>query len=252
MRMISPIVAAIALAGVSSMASAQSAPRMGGVINYHFAKGSVIVNGIPVYSFNTGKFGNSSRGTRLTEWLVNGTNTITITVDPLSKQAKATIELIDGSNKKIMALEQVGKGSQSGSFKVNGVPQWSWLSATPTDATAKGLKEALTNLHKAYGTADIATIIKVSTPTFEDSTKAGRRMSAANFKRRAGPMIKAGKVEPLGELTISRHADGKIFRIVAADGKPPITVTLERNGMKRRIRTGQWWSNFSGKWKVVR
>ena len=43
-----------------------------------------------------------------------------------------------------------------------------------------------------------------------------------------------------------------MFHVLGADGKPPIAVLIEEDGMKGALRTGEWWSMIDGDWRVVR
>ena len=131
------------------------------------------------------------------------------------------------------------------------MPKWRWLNATPVDAGAQGLTDSVGKLHKAFSTSALDDIVLLAEPFFAENELAGGP-SATDFREQVGPMLKAGKLVPLPKLTATRHADGKLFRVVGADGKPPIVVVIKQGDMTNAIRMGEWWSKLDGNWKLVR
>jgi hypothetical protein len=251
MRLMTAIAATVLLACTSAVADATQMPRIGTTAIYFNAKGSVFVNGVPIRSPDSGPSGTTSVNENISMWLVEGANTVGVSVEPLKDNGKATLKVWDREGKQMATLQQAGAGRQSGTITVEGVPQWRWTQATPVAETAEGLAATVAVLHAAYGTGAIDDIVRLSEPFFTDSAKVGG-MGADLFRTRAAPMLTAGKVQPLPTLTITRHADGRLFRVVGPDGQPPIALVLKRGEMSRAIRSGEWWSMLDGTWKVVR
>lgn len=121
----------------------------------------------------------------------------------------------------------------------------------PQDDAGEDLVVMLKELHTAYSRSDVDTVIEISAPFFADQ-KLTDGLSEEMFREHMGPMLRRGKLEDLPEVTVSRHLDGRLFRVIAADGKPPVRITMEEDGLKNTMRMGEWWAMIDGAWRVVR
>lgn len=252
MRLVLRHIAIIFLATWAQSAIAAELSKIGGVVNYVASSGTVIVNSIPVTSFAVDKYGSGGTGVDLTDWLNNGSNQITLTVKPVGAEGKATFELKNfGSGETLLSLTQEGAGEKSGSIEVTGIPEWAWINATPVTTPPDGLMAAVGDLYDAYSRSDVDRIIRISAAFFTDQEKLGG-LTAERFSGLLAPMLKAGRLEPLPETTITSHADDRLFRVVGSDGYPPIRVEMNDDGMKQSMRMGEWWSMINGTWQVVR
>jgi hypothetical protein len=246
------ITAAVGLIAAAYVpANAASMPRIGTTAIYFNAKGALLVNDVPVWPIDSGLNGTRSVNMNISMWLVDGTNTVAVAVEPLKDNAKVTLKVKDAEGKSLFEVEQRGAGQKSGTITVQGIPKWRWQAATPVAEGGDGLAGAVAKLHDAYRRAALKEITLLSEPYFTDNEKVGG-MDAVKFLTLAGPMLKAGTAEPLPQLTVTRHADGRLFRVVGPDGKPPISIVAKQGEMTRAIRTGEWWSMLDGAWKVVR
>ena len=253
MRVIKGLVAVLCLAVFSAAsAQAQDMPLLGGVVNYVAAKGRVLVNGIPVAHFNVDKDGSGGTSMQLTEWLRDGENEIVLEVEPTGERAKAELKVQDfHSSETRLTLNQTGVGTTSGTLTASGIPAWAW-EKSEARAEADGLADAMANLHAAYASHDVEAVIHIVAPFFADQKILGG-LSADMFRERIGAMLTSGKLKPIGELRITRHLNGKLFRAVTADGgQPPIRIELEEDGLKNTLKMGEWWSVIGGQWRVVR
>ncbi len=237
---------------IAGQVHAAEVPQIGGVLNIVAAEATIFINGVPVTTFAVDKDGSGGRGVDLTDWLVNGSNDIRLTVKPVTDQARATLEIQDfATQKALLTLEQEGAGEQSGEVTADGIPEWAFQRATPQAETADGLAAAVAALHAAYGKAEIDAIVEVSAPFFADQALRGG-LDETIFREQAAPLFKTGTLGDLPELTITRHLDGRVFHVTGPDGMPPVAITFEEDGMKGAMRTGEWWSMIDGAWRVVR
>ena len=232
--------------------AAAEMPQIGAVVNYVAAKVQVRINGVPVQEIDVDKDTSGGTGMQLTDWLVNGDNEIVLAVEANGERARAEIKVQDFTSRtELLALTQEGAGEKTATLKVEGVPAWAWERAVPQEDAGEDLLVMLKELHTAYSRSDVDTVIEISAPFFADQ-KLTDGLSVEMFQEHMGPMLKRGKLEDLPEVTVSRHLDGRLFRVVAADGKAPVRITMEEDGLKNTMRMGEWWSMIDGAWRVVR
>ena len=102
----------IVLTVQAGIVGAAELPRIGGLVTYMGASGTVTVNGVPTNTFSIGKDGAGAGSVDLPKWLANGTNEIMLTVKPAGEWGKATLVLRNLNTDEAMApVEQAGAGS---------------------------------------------------------------------------------------------------------------------------------------------
>ena len=136
----------------------------------------------------------------LTEWLSNGTNHVTLSVDRAGSPgpAEATLELVNMlTGETLLSLAQQDLGETSGSFEIDGLPGWAWDSATPQedDSGLVAAVAAVAALHGAYGASDIAQIVATCAPFFADQALIGGP-SATAFLRKGRTYARSGNACP--------------------------------------------------------
>lgn len=246
------LVLAFLFALASGASQADDIPQIGGVLNIVAAKTVLLVNGVPVVTYAVDETGSGGRGMDLTDWLTNGSNTIKLTVEALNERGKAKLELKNfTSGEALLTLEVTGSGEKQGTIEAKDLPAWSWQRAEPQPGDAPGLADAVAALYGAYETSDFDAVLGICAPFFSDQAVVGG-MTAERFTQQAAPMLEAGKLQPMPELTITSHLDGRMFRVVGPDGSPPVNILIEHDGAKGAMRTGEWWSMIGGEWRVVR
>jgi hypothetical protein len=239
-------------AAVSGPGTAAETTRFSGLVNYVESSGSVLVNGVPAAEFSAGEGGSGGNAFELTDWLVNGTNEIVLTVEPVSDHAKATLELGSvASPDPMLTLEQVGQGTATGTLEVDGLPDWSWTGATRQDEAAAGLVESVTGFHAAFRDADLDRIVAISGPFLADQKHLGG-LDETILREQLGPVFKVARLLDLPELTIASYQGGKLFRVTGPEGNPPVNLEFESDGMSGAVRAGEWWCFVDGEWRVVR
>lgn len=106
-------------------------------------------------------------------------------------------------------------------------------------------------LYGAYENFDHDTVLEIRAPFIADEAPHGG-MTAEQVTEEYTQLLKAGKLQPMPELTITSHRGGKLFRVIGPDGNPPVRILMEHDPAKGTIRTGEWWSMIGGKWRLVR
>jgi len=226
--------------------------RFSGLVNYVESSGSVLVNGVPVAEFSAGEGGSGGYAFGLTDWLVNGTNEIVLTVEPESDDAKATLEMGSAaSSDAMLTLEQVGKGTATGTLEADGLPDWSWTGATQQDEAAAGLVDSVAGFHAAFRDGDLDRIVAISGPFLADQKHLGG-LDESILREQLGPLFKEARLLDLPDLTIARYQGGKLFRVTGPEGNPPVNLEFESDGTKGAVRAGEWWCVIDGEWRVVR
>ncbi len=219
------------------------------------AKGSIILNGISIGHHQAQEKQVSRIG--LTSWLKNGTNTLYITTSKPSVDHRPDIKVqMDFTpTKGGVETQELFHLTQASSKKfiieATGLPDWQWLNGEATFHDFDELKRVVLKLHQAFEAKNIKTIRAMERPMFHDmELMTGREGLERRVYR--GEIIKKGRVEPLGKLTIVPFDNGRIMRVSTGDGEAPIRVYYHYGNGGKLILTGQFWSKIDGQWYVVR
>jgi uncharacterized Zn-binding protein involved in type VI secretion len=253
-----------------SAQSAQDVGTLGVNVVYSHSSGTVRLNGIPIKRFGKGVPESDESGTLiiasgLSNFGINGVNTLTVDTQATGQQPDASTELLvfntrsdsgdasDAMDHPLFKKEIAGAGTIQYSLTLGNVPHHIFDDATPWKGDPNAVLAAVQALHTALAAHDMKIIAAFLRPVFESP---GSGQDPANFD----PMIahfvaslKQSKVADLPpNLKVESFYDGRLFRVTDANNLAPIRAVSLKSGTgghpEEMLEMGDFWCNRNGAW----
>ena len=238
-----------ALGGVLSAFSwsAASACEIVHVYQYQMQDGaySMALNGVHIAQNDDPS--NYFGGGPFMQWLSEGENTFSITMNQGSadiKVQRACQGDFDGDT--LVEATVTAPETKELTFFVENAPKPVYDDVATDDA---GLKEALAKLKTAVDTRDFDTYWSMHRGLLETATAAG--MPEEMMRMMMTATVEQGKATYNDNVTISSALDNRVWLVMAEGGESPIVIDIEMNGGTNTMRTGAYWAKVDGEWTVV-
>lgn len=264
---------ATALATSAQAPSAQPAQDVQRImvnVVYSHSGGVVRLNGIPIDSFGAGDYKGSESGTLfigngLTNYGIDGVNTITVEAKAAPGQPAASTELVvlgagADSAKELDELDHplfrkkiAGAGTIEFKLALRNLPHRLFDDATPWSGDPQAVLTAVRALYKAFAVRDMKAIGDAIRPAFESTQDAKEPGSFDAMMAHFEESLKGSKLAELpAQLKVESFYDGRIFRVTDANGLAPIraaSIKVDADGRPDEdLELGAFWCNRNGVW----
>ncbi len=275
--LLSILLAAAAAHGTSAQTpSAQPAQDVATLmvnVVYTHAGGVVRLNGIPIERFGGGSPESGDSGTLfigngMTNFGINGVNTLTVEAKAVGPEADSSTELIladaaaeAGDASGVMAhplfrKKIAGAGTIQYSLTLRNVPHRLFDDASPWSGDPKAVLTAVQALHKAFVSHDRKAIAAFLRPAFESSGDARQMGSFDDVVGNFEKSLEASKVAALPvKLNVESFYGGRLFRVTDANGLAPIRAASIKTGAGgqpgQMLEMGEFWCYRNGAWVLL-
>ena len=237
---------------------------------YTHSSGVVRLNGIPINTFGGGEYKGGESGTLfvgngLTNYGIDGVNTLTVEATPDTGEPDASTELVvlgagpDSANAigdldhPLFQKKIAGAGRIQFAVKLRNLPHRLWDDAAPWHGDPNAVLTAVRALHMAFAERDMKAIAAALRPAFESMEDANQLGSFDGMMAHFEDSLKASKVAELpAGLKVETFYDGRLFRVTGANGLAPIraaSIKVDPDGHPDELlELGEFWCNRNGVW----
>jgi hypothetical protein len=239
----------LALGSAALPARAQETAVVSADIEYADAQVTLTVNGLPAVVFQR-QAEPQTLEFLLTLWLEPGDNEVAVTLNPRGFKPSVKVDIRRDKKETLLAAGAwAGRTSGVLRFSVADLPRWAWHRATPQPSGVREVRRAVVDLHRALRNRDYAGIYEYRAAYFEDLSPLFGEISRERHMDLLQERLAGAVVEPLGPAEVTRHREGRLYNVEAADGTPPIVLSFADG---RRLVFGRWWSHIDDQWRNVR
>lgn len=262
--------ALVAGAQTPSAQPAQDVQKVMVNVVYTHSGGVVRLNGIPINSFGAGDYKGSESGTLfvgngLTNYGIDGVNTITVEAKAAAGEPDASTELVvlaagADSGKALDELDHpffqkkiAGAGTIEFKLALRNLPHRLFDDAAPWHGDPQAVLSAVRALHKAFAARDMKAIGDAIRPAFESTQDAKEPGSFDAMMVHFGESLKGSKLAELpAQLKVESFYDGRLFRVTDVNGLAPIraaSIKADADGRPdEELELGAFWCNRNGVW----
>jgi len=196
--------------------------------------------------------------------LLEGENHLTLELDAEDATANVRAEVFKGcrgefpgapgENRNVLAqISLEGTGARTVSFPISGLPDYSYLSAAPSDD--KGLLDAIEAMRDAARHGDVDGYLAYFQPMLDDFVLDGEASAAQLIRGMVSQLLGDGfTVADSGDLTVRPVLGGRVFQVEDGRGDGPMQFRPSGAGgdTPDKIAQASFWINTGDGWKVLR
>lgn len=198
---------------------------------------------------DSGASQSTSGGIPLKDWLLEGKNTISVSMDAASGDFSVYAICNDGSGRRDFdAASLAGKGAASLVFPVSDPPPRVYLAADP--APVDGLFDAVDALQAALSSRDFDAVWDYHAAMRAELELSGRSTKAEAYQM--GKIVEAIEPKLATNLQARPVLGGRVWEVFGDGFAPPISDVVSANGGQVKFKTGSFWMKTGGVWSVYR